>query len=381
LAIHNPQSASHNLHVPQVDLWAQQQECAEEIRAVLDAVMRESAFIFGRFVREFADAFAHYCETRHCIGVGNGTDALTLALRAAGVGPGDKVVTVPFTFASTLAAICHVGARSLLVDIDSETYTMSADALENLLRRERSIKAVLPVHLFGHPADMSRICALAADIGAVVIEDACQAHGARWQGKKVGSLGHIGCFSFYPTKNLGGMGDGGAVVTDDPALAQEIRLLANHGQQQKYEHTRVGWNSRLDGVQAAVLSVKLKRLDEWNNRRRQWAETYRRLLQGTALRLPREHKDAFHIYHLFVVRTSLRDSLADFLRQRQIQVSLHYPSPLHLQSAFTSLGYRQGDFPATEACARECLSLPLFPHLTEDQVAWVCESVREWEKS
>jgi dTDP-4-amino-4,6-dideoxygalactose transaminase len=369
-----------NPHVPQVDLWAQQQECAEEIRAVLDVVMRESAFIFGRFVREFADAFARYCETRHCIGVGNGTDALTLALRAARVGPGDKVVTVPFTFAATLAAICHVGARPLLVDIDPETYTLSADALENLLRRERSIKAVLPVHLFGHPADMSRIGALAADVGAMVIEDACQAHGACWQGKKVGSFGNMGCFSFYPTKNLGGMGDGGAVVTSDPALAQEIQLLADHGQQQKYEHTRVGWNSRLDGMQAAVLSVKLKRLDGWNVRRRQWVETYRSWLRDSSLRLPQEHPDAFHVYHLFVARTHHRDALVDFLRQRRIQVALHYPSPLHLQPAFASLGYRQGEFPAAEACARECVSLPLFPHLTEDQVAWVCESVREWEQ-
>jgi dTDP-4-amino-4,6-dideoxygalactose transaminase len=289
-------------------------------------------------------------------------------------------VTVPFTFAATVEAIGHVGAQSLFVDIDPVTYTMSPVALEGTLKREGPVKAIIPVHLFGHSTDMDRICALAERAGAVVIEDACQAHGAQWQGKKVGSLGKIGCFSFYPTKNLGGIGDGGAVVTDDSALAQEIRLLADHGQTRKYEHTRVGWNSRLDGMQAAVLAVKLKRLDEWNARRRYWAENYRSLLRDSALQLPAEHAKAFHVYHLFVVRTTQRDALADFLRQRGIGIALHYPLPLHLQPAFAHLGYSPGDFSVAEACARECLSLPLFPHLSEEQVAWVCESVREWER-
>lgn len=381
MTIRKPQATSHKLRVPQVDLWAQHQECEEAIRAALDIVVRESAFVSGRFVRNFEEAFAHYCGVSHCIGVGNGTDALALTLRALGIGQGDTVVTVPFTFAATVEAICHVGAQPFFVDIDPMTYTLSPVALENALQHEHAVKAIIPVHLFGIPADMDRIRMLAAQAGAAVVEDACQAHGACWKRERAGSLGQAACFSFYPTKNLGGLGDGGAVVTNDAALAQEIRLLADHGQSRKYEHARLGWNSRLDGLQAAVLAVKLQRLDAWNARRRHWAETYRTLLQGTSLQLPDEQPGTFHVYHQFVVRAERRDSLADFLHQRGIDVGLHYPVPLHLQPAFIHLGYRPSDFPVAEACARECLSLPLFPHLNEAQVAWVCESVREWESS
>lgn len=366
--------------MPQTDLWAQHQECEAELRAVFDAVLHESAFVHGRFVEDFEQAFARYCGARYCIGVGNGTDALALALRAAGVGPGDAVATVPFTFAATVEAICHVGARPLLVDIDPVTYTMSPLALEQTLVRAEAVKAILPVHLFGYPAAMDRICTLAADVGAVVIEDACQAHGARWCGRPVGTWGVTGCFSFYPTKNLGGIGDGGAIVTNDSALAREARLLADHGQARKYEHTRVGWNSRLDGMQAAVLAVKLKRLEVWNARRQQWAERYRALLGNTSLRLPAVRAEAVHVYHLFTVRTERRDTLVDFLRQRGIAAGLHYPIPVHLQPAFSFLGYTPGAFPVAEACARECVSLPLFPHITEAQVTWVCDSVHEWER-
>lgn len=366
--------------VPQVDLWAQHHECEAEIREAVTAVVRESAFVFGRFVRDFEEAFAQYCGARHCVTVGNGTEALALALRAAGVGPGDKVVTVPLTFAATVEAICHVGARPLFVDIDERSFTMSDEHLEAVLAREAPVKAIVPVHLFGHPASMDRICALAARWGAAVIEDACQAHGALWQGKTVGTFGRAGCFSFYPTKNLGALGDGGAVITDDPAFEQELRLLADHGQVRKYEHVRVGWNSRLDGIQAAVLLVKLKRLDVWNARRRHWADRYRALLRETSLRLPQEQTGAFHVYHLFVVRTPYRAALCDFLRRRGIVTGMHYPVPLHLQPAFVHLGYRAGAFPVAEACARECLSLPLFPHLTEAQCRWVCDSIQEWEQ-
>jgi dTDP-4-amino-4,6-dideoxygalactose transaminase len=341
-------------------------------------VLRESAFVKGRFVREFEEAFAAYCETRFCLGVANGTDALALALRAAGVGQGHTVVTAPFTFAATVEAIYHVGARPAFVDIDPRTYTIDPTALEALLSRCGLVKAVLPVHLFGQPANMDQIQNLAARDGAVVIEDACQAHGARWKGKRVGSFGALACFSFYPTKNLGGIGDGGAIVTDDAELTQKARLLSDHGQTRKYEHAFVGWNSRLDGMQAAALTVKLKRLDEWNARRRRLAAMYRQLLKDTSVLLPVEDADAFHVYHLFVIRTPRRDALAEFLQQRGVATALHYPQPLHLQPAFSHLGYRLGDFPSAEVCARECLSLPLHPHLTEEQVAWVCECVREW---
>lgn len=368
------------LHVPQIDLAAQHRECEAALQAALAAVIRESTFVHGRFVREFEEAFAAYCEARFCIGVGNGTDALMLSLRAAGVGQGDAVVTTPFTFAATAEAICHIGARPLFVDIDPQSYAMDPLALEALLRRSGPVKAVLPVHLFGHPADMGRIRRLADHAGAAVVEDACQAHGARWRGQRVGALGAFGCFSFYPTKNLGGLGDGGAVVTNDPELARQVRLLADHGQARKYEHSLIGWNSRLDGIQAAALAVKLARLDEWNERRRRWADEYRRQLGDTSLQLPCESPDALHVYHLYVVRTPRRDALAEFLRQRGVMTALHYPQPLHFQPAFAALGYRAGDFPVAEACALECLSLPLHPHLTEAQVRWVCESVREWDR-
>lgn len=369
------------LSVPQVDLRSQHDECEADIRVVFESVVDESAFISGRFVRDFEAAFAEYCGVRHCLGVGNGTDALALALRAVGVGPGDAVVTVPFTFMATAEAILHVGARPVFVDIEPTTYTMNVEALADLLQRELRVKAILPVHLFGHPAAMDQIVTLAQRFGAAVIEDACQAHGARWQGKRVGGWGHLNCFSFYPTKNLGAMGDGGALTTDDAELAQQVRLLADHGQSRKYEHVCLGWNSRLDGLQAAVLGVKLKRLAEWNMRRRHWAEVYCQRLQATALQLPSEHLDAFHVYHLFVVRMPQRDSLCEFLRARGIAIGLHYPFPLHLQPAFAFLGYRPGDFPVAESCARECLSLPLFPHLSEEQVDWVCGSVLAWEKN
>lgn len=374
-----PQAPNPILHVPQIDLLAQHRECEIELQAALAEVLRESAFVHGRFVQAFEEAFAVYCDARFCIGVGNGTDALMLALRAAGVGPGDSVATVPFTFAATVEAICHVGARPLFVDLDPVSYTMDPAALHKLLRRSGPVKAVLPVHLFGHPVEMDEVRQLAADAGAVVIEDACQAHGARWRGKKVGGLGALGCFSFYPTKNLGGLGDGGAIVTNDPELARQARLLADHGQTRKYEHAFVGWNSRLDGIQAAALLVKLRWLDDWNARRRQWADLYRALLRGTTLHLPREAEGAHHVYHLFVVRTPRRDDLAEFLRQRGVMTALHYPHPLHLQPAFAHLGYSVGDLPMAEACAQECLSLPLHPQLTEEQVRWVCECVREWE--
>ncbi len=368
-----------SLHVPQIDLSAQHRECEAALQAALVAVVRESAFVHGRFVREFEEAFAAYCEAQFCVGVGNGTDALMLSLRAAGVGQGDAVVTTPFTFAATAEAIGHVGARPLFVDIDPQSYAMDPLALEALLQRCQPVKAILPVHLFGHPADMKQIRGLAAQAGATVIEDACQAHGARWQGQRVGALGALGCFSFYPTKNLGGLGDGGAVVTSDPELARHVRLLADHGQARKYEHSLIGWNSRLDGIQAAALTVKLAQLDEWNARRRHWATEYQRQLCDTSLQLPGESPNVLHVYHLYVVRTPRRDALAEFLCQRGIMTALHYPQPLHLQPAFAALGYCAGDFPVAEACARECLSLPLHPHLSEEQVQWVCESVREWD--
>lgn len=378
--IFTPQSPITTSHVSQIDLAAQHRECESELQAALTQVVHESAFVHGRFVHAFEEAFAAYCEARFCIGVGNGTDALMLALRAAGVGPGDAVATVPFTFAATVEAICHVGARPVFVDIDPDSFTMNPTALADVLKRSGPVKAILPVHLFGQPADMTQIQELAVRSGALVIEDACQAHGARWQGRRVGGLGTLSCFSFYPTKNLGGLGDGGAIVTNDPELAQQVRLLADHGQTRKYEHAFVGWNSRLDGMQAAALTVKLKRLDEWNTRRRYWADLYRTQLQGTRLQLPKEAGDAHHVYHLFVVRAPQRDALAEFLRQRGVMTALHYPRPLHLQPAFSHLGYQAGDFPTAETCAHECLSLPLHPQLTEEQVRWVCECVKEWER-
>jgi dTDP-4-amino-4,6-dideoxygalactose transaminase len=365
--------------VPLIDLSAQHAPLRSELDAAFGRVIDSSAFVNGPEVAAFEDEFAEFCEVRHAVGVGNGTDALVLALRAVGVGPGDEVVTVPFTFAATAEAICHVGARPVFTDIDPRTFNMDPAALQRTLDRHRNVRAVVPVHLYGQPAAMDAISELTRVAGAALIEDSAQAHGARYRGRRVGALGDAACFSFYPAKNLGALGDGGAVTSADDDVAARLRLLRDHGQGRKYEHDHVGFNSRLDALQAAVLRVKLRHLEHWNARRRALAEAYgERLADVKGLALPGIAADCEHVFYLFVVRCAHRDSLQSFLRDRDIASAVHYPRPLHLQPAFAFLGYGAGDFPNAEQCASEVLALPLYPEMTDTALQQVSAAVREW---
>jgi dTDP-4-amino-4,6-dideoxygalactose transaminase len=367
------------MRIPQADLFAQHQALRAEIDSAIDRVLTSSAFVRGPELTAFEKEFAAYCEVPHAVGVGNGTDALALALRALGVGPGDEVATVPFTFAATVEAIYHVGAKPVLVDIEPRTFTMDPEALARVAAACTRLRAVIPVHLYGQPAAMDEINACAKDVGAAVIEDAAQAHGARYKGRRVGSLGTLGCFSFYPGKNLGALGDAGAVTSGDAQLAERVRLLRDHGQPRKYTHDMPGFNSRLDGLQAAILRVKLPHLERWNARRRALADLYRGALAAVpAIELPQPSAERESVYHLFVIRCRERDSLQAHLQAAEIATAIHYPIPLHLQPAFASLGYRAGDFPCAETCAREVLALPLYPEMSEEAAAYVCTSVRRW---
>jgi len=400
----NSQPSAHpSSPIPLVDLRAQHDELRPEIEAAIRDIMDRSSFIGGPYVEAFERDFAAYCEARHAVGCASGTDALKLALMAVGVKPGDEVITVPFTFIATVEAITLVGAHPVFVDIDLETYAIHPDQLAQFLKREcqigedgrpvnrrsgRQVTAVIPVHLYGFPANMAPILELAKRYGLKVVEDACQAHGAYYQMdsntpcRKVGTLGHVGCFSFYPSKNLGAMGEAGALVTDDPEIAERARILRDHGQRERYVHISPdGWNGRLDALQAAILNIKLRRLDEWNERRRQVARWYNERLANLDIRLPIEPSYGHHVYHLYVVRLADRDRVRAALAQRGIATGLHYPIPLHLQEAYRHLGYREGDFPASEEAARSVLSLPMYPHLTEAQVDYICRCLREVLKS
>jgi dTDP-4-amino-4,6-dideoxygalactose transaminase len=299
-----------------------------------------------------------------------------LALRAYEIGPGDEVITAANSFIASALAISHAGATPVLVDVDADTYTMDVAAIERAITSRT--KAIIPVHLYGHPADMDPIVQLAQRHGLVVIEDACQAHGARYKGKRAGSLGHAAAFSFYPGKNLGGYGDGGVVVTSDHAVAKRLEMLRNYGQKEKYQHMFRGYNRRLDTLQAAVLRIKLKHLEEWNDARRQHAKSYRRLLQQSGIVVPQAMAHAESVWHLYVIRVDQRDALKEHLSSRGISVGIHYPIPIHLQPAYRDLGYRQGDFPVTEEYARRILSLPMYAELTPEIVARVAETACEF---
>ncbi len=334
--------------------------------------------MLGGAVASFEQAFAEAHGTRHCIGVGSGTDALHLALWAAGVGRGDEVITTPFTFIATVEAILLLGATPLFVDIDPETYTLDPAELDAFLLRpgSRRVRAIIPVHLYGLPAEMDAIGALARREGFAVIEDACQAHLARYEGTAVGNFGSSGCFSFYPGKNLGAYGEAGAVTTNDDALAGRIRQLRDHGQSEKYKHEFYGHNYRMDGIQGAVLGAKMRHLAAWTLRRRELAAFYKERFAGIdELVLPFEPPKTEHVYHLFVVRTKRRDALQAYLAGKGVATGLHYPIPLHFQPACRALGYKRGDFPVSECAAEECVSLPLYPEMSEAQAEYVAASV------
>jgi len=367
--------------IPLFDLKDQYNAIKVEINEAVARILESGWFILGQEVEAFEEEFAAYCGLSHGIGVGSGTEALHLALLACGVGPGDEVITVPHTAVATVAAIELTGARPVFVDIDPASYTIVPDQLESRITAQT--RAVVPVHLYGQAADLDPILEIAQRHGLTVVEDCAQAHGAEYKGRRVGSFGRVACFSFYPTKNLGAYGDGGMVVTDDEALAQKVRLLRQYGWEKRYVSSLRGLNSRLDEIQAAILRVKLRHLDEWNEARRARARLYGELLADSGVTTPTEMDYGRHVYHLYVVRClhrARRDELKSYLAEHGVGTAIHYPVPIHLQEAYLDLGYRRGDFPVTEACADEILSLPMYPELQENEVRGVSELVKGYEQ-
>ena len=387
-------------HIPFLDLVSPHLEMEEELVSVLRTALHTAGFIGGKAVQDFENAFAGFCEVDHCVGVGSGTDALRFALMAAGIIPGDSVLTVPNTFIATTEAISQAGAQPEFIDIDESTYNLDPEKLREYLetkcdrdpltgrpvsrRTGRMISAVVPVHLYGQTADMDWIRELSEAYNLIVVEDACQAHGAeyfsgkdkRWE--RAGSMGKAAAFSFYPGKNLGACGEAGAVTTNDPALAQRIRMLRDHGQAEKYYHDVEGYNGRLDAIQAGILRLKLDHLSEWNSRRRDKAGRYQELLCSVdGVTLPVEPWWARAVYHLYVVRIQDRHALQDGLKAVGIGTGIHYPVPLHLQKAYRNLGYNQGDFPVAENTAAQILSLPMYPQITYSQQKSIARAIKD----
>jgi dTDP-4-amino-4,6-dideoxygalactose transaminase len=365
-----------NIRVPFLDLNAHHAALRGEFDRAIGEVIDSSAFAGGPFVEKFEADFAAYNRSQYAVGLGSGTEALWLSLLAGGVGPGDEVITVPNTFMATAEAITYCAARPVFVDVDESTYTMDPAGLKKAVTSKT--KAIIPVHLFGQPADMDPILEFAREHDLLVIEDAAQAHGAEYKGRMVGTLGDAGCFSFYPGKNLGAFGEAGAVVTNNSELQEKIRILRDHGQVRKYRHTMVGWNCRMDGIQAAVLSVKLRHLESGNSLRRAHALEYNRAFDGVdEVVTPLEAPYARHVYHIYAIRVQERDEVMWLLKEKGIQCGVHYPVPVHLQKAYRSLGYEAGALPTSEQTALEFISLPMFPELTEEQIGMVGLSVRE----
>ncbi|MBI5291772.1 MAG: DegT/DnrJ/EryC1/StrS family aminotransferase [Chloroflexi bacterium] len=361
--------------IPFVDLKAQYNGLRDEIRGAIDRTLESAQFILGDEVAAFEEEFARYCGAAFAVGVNSGTSALHLALLAAGVGVGDEVITVPHTFVATAAAIRYTGARPVFVDIDPRSFTLDPKQFEAAITPRA--KAVIPVHLYGQPADMNPILDIARRHGLIVIEDAAQAHGAEYRGRRAGGLGDIACFSFYPGKNLGAYGEGGAVVTNDPDYVNVIKMLRDHGQSKKHEHALVGYNYRMEGIQGAILRVKLRHLDEWTAARRAHAVEYSRRLAGVPVGVPEEMPYAKHVWHIFAIRTQNRGAMMAHLKAEGVGTGIHYPTPVHLQPAYRDLGFGEGDFPYAERAAREALSLPMYAELTGEQIARVAEVIRE----
>ncbi len=365
------------MKVPFLDLRAQYLSIKEEVHLALQDVLEQTAFAGGKFVAQFEAKFADYCKAEFAIGVNSGTSALWLTLLGLGIGKGDEVITVPSTFIATAEAISYCGATPVFVDIDEKTYNMNPELLEVAIT-DRT-KAVIPVHLFGQSADMDAILAIAKRYGLWVIEDACQAHGAEYKGQRVGTFGDAGCFSFYPGKNLGAYGEAGAVVTNNAELAEKIRMLRDHGQSKKYYHNMIGWNARMEGFQGAILEVKLKYLNAWNNARRRHAQLYHQLLQQIPnVIVPIEADYARHIYHVYAIRVPQREALMKFLAEKEVQTGIHYPIPIHLQPAYQFLGLRPGSFPVAEQCAEQFLSLPMYPELTDEQIEYTAQQIKQF---
>ena len=366
--------------IPFADLQAQHRALQAELNAAVAEVLQNCDFILGRAVDGFEKEFAQFVGAQHAIGGGSGLDALRLCLQAAGVGPGDEVIVPANTFIATALAVSAIGARPVLVDVEEATFNIDPALIEAAISPRT--KAILPVHLYGQPAEMDPIIAIAQRHKLVIIEDACQSHGAQYKGRTTGTFGLAGCFSFYPAKNLGACGDGGMIVTNDEAFAARLRLLRNYGQKQKYVHLEKGGNTRLDTVQAAILRVKLKHLAGWNESRARHAQRYTEGLAGLpVVKTPRVAPHRTHVFHLYVVRDPRRTELQEFLTQRGIQTGIHYPVPIHRHAAYADLGYPLGSFPVSERLSEEILSLPMFAELTDAQIGAVCDGVRAFSQA
>jgi dTDP-4-amino-4,6-dideoxygalactose transaminase len=373
-----PLAATEGTSVPFIRLDSAYPELFAELMETVERIARNSAFTLGPELERFEAAFAEFCGSEYAAGVSSGTAALEIALRALGIGPGDEVIVPTYSFIATAEAVSTVGATPVIVDVEDDTALLTAATVEEALT-ERT-RCVIPVHLFGRPVDMDPILALCRERGIAVIEDACQAHGALYKGNPVGSLGDAGCFSFYPTKNLGGWGDGGALVTSDPALDAKVRLLRSHGEGTRHHHELATGTHRLDTLQAAILEVKLRHLPAWNQRRREAADALRAGLEGSGVVSPAPAAaDSDHVYHLFVVRSAERDALRDHLDARGVASAIHYPTPIHLQPAYADLGLGRGDLPVAERLASENCSLPIFPAIEDAQIAEIVAAVQSFE--
>jgi dTDP-4-amino-4,6-dideoxygalactose transaminase len=361
--------------IPYLDLQSQYSSIREEALASLEAVCESARFAQGPAAAEFEKAFADYCGVKQCVSVNSGTSALHLAMRLLNIGPGDEVITTPMTFIATTWAISYVGARPVFVDIDPERRTIDPAGLKKAITPRT--KAIMPVHLYGQPADMESILQIASERGIPVIEDAAQAHGAFYKRRRAGQLGVMGCFSFYPGKNLGAYGEGGALVTDDPQFAARARALREHGQSQRYYHDEIGYNYRMDSFQAAILNIKLGKLDEWNAARAACARAYTELLKDTPVKLPTFFDDSSSVWHCYVIECEERDEVRSLMSDMGIETGIHYPVPVHLQRAYEFLGHQPGDFPVSEKFGNRCLSLPIYPELTSTQIQDVARGLRE----
>jgi dTDP-4-amino-4,6-dideoxygalactose transaminase len=370
------------MNIPMLDLYAQYRSIKKEIDFAIKNVIGESAFVGGKYVEKFENEIAKYCGTKYAVAVNSGTDALYLALWSLGIGNGDEVITTPFSFFATAEIIVRLGAKPMFVDIDQKTFNINPYLIERKISKKT--KAILPVHLFGLPAEMDKINKLAKKYNLFVIEDACQAIGAKYDGKKTGNLADIGCFSFFPSKNIGAYGDGGMVTTNNKTIAEKIIMMRNHGSKVKYHNELIGLCSRLDGIQAAILSVKLKHLNQWNKKRSRVAQTYNKLLKDIpCLVLPDYNRfqlistDSNHIFHQYTIRITngKRNKLKDYLKSKGISSMIYYPIPLHLLKAMKYLGYKKGSFPKAEKASEEVLSLPMYPELTTNQIKYICNKI------
>lgn len=364
------------MYIPFIDLTRQSKKTNFSIIHKIENIIKDGTFILGRQVEEFEERFANYLGAKYCIGVGSGTDAILLSLVALNIDKGDEVIVPSFTFIASISPVIKLGAKPIIVDISANKPVIDPLQIEKVITKRT--KLILPVHLYGYPCDMDKINKIAKKYKLYILEDSCQAHGSLYREKKVGTLGDISAFSFYPSKNLGAFGDAGAVVTSNKLLAQKIRILRDHGQRKKYLHTLIGYNSRLDTIQASVLKTKLPYLDYWNNKRRSSANFYTKLLSDLPIKLPYEETLISTNYHLYVIQVPKRDKLLAYLRNKNIFCGIHYPIPLHLQPALASLGYKRGSFPNSEMLAKTCLSLPIFPELTEREISFISNQIHKF---